>query len=810
MSMSTSSAGLSAFLFTDIEGSSLRWLNHRSAMEKAVARHDEIIRGVVSDHGGEIFKASGDAFYAAFTRPADAVNAAVAAQRALGNEDFSAVKGLKVRMAVHVGSAERRGNDYFGPALNRTARLLELAHGGQILVTASLPELLAAEREVGAKFDRVGTHPLDDPAQTVGVYQVVAPGLPEAFPPLRTAKTRLPDAPPAEGPAVLRARPRALSMFAALAGVGVVIVVAGAISYSRKPVPLNSSTVAAAPVVPEKSIAVLPFENLSKDEDNAFFANGIQDEILTDLARLADLKVISRSSVMQYKSGASRNLREIAPALGVIYILEGSVQRAGGKVRVTAQLIDSRTDAHVWAERYDRDLADVFAIQSEIAEKIAAQLNVRISSGEKTALAEAPTRDLEAYDLYLRARQMFERPLTSDEYPAADVEYIRLMNAAVARDPSFMTAWCALATHHDWAYFSGADATPDRRALAQAAVDAAVRLRPDSGEAHLARALHRYCGYRDFAGAREQLALARRTLPNNAEIFRLLGLIDRRQGRWDDSNRNLERALELDPRNRDIHIELGQESYHWQRRYADAERILRRLAALRPGAPGPQLLLRWIELDQTANLQPIKQLVDSLVHGPTAREVVVAESALELAYMRSDPEAAESAIKLLSPDAAKPIYWHGFWHPRSYFLGRIALMRNDAKGATLAFEAARGETEAVLAQEPDSERALMVLATIDSYLGRHEDAMREARRACEIRPIEGDALTGPGFLAELAEIESRAGERDAAFGHLALLAGIPSPITYGDLKLNPAWEPLRGEPRFEALVAKLAQQEPLK
>ncbi len=415
MSMPLSTAGLTAFLFTDIEGSSLRWLNHRSAMEKAVARHDEIIRRVVSEHAGEVFKAVGDAFYAAFARPADAVNAAVAAQRALTAEDFSAVGGMKVRMAVHVGSAERRGIDFFGPALNRTARLIDLAHGGQVLVTASLPELLAAERDVRASFDRVGMHPLDDPAQPVGVYQVVVPGLPEAFPPLRTAKTRLPDAPAANTPAVPRPRSPALLFFAALAAVGAVIVIAGVISYWRKPVQLNSSSAVAAATAAEKSIAVLPFENLSKDEENAFFANGIQDEILTDLSRLADLKVISRSSVMQYKSGAPRNLREIGPSLGVVYILEGSVQRAGGKVRVTAQLIDSRTDAHVWAERYDRDLADVFAIQSEIAEKIAAQLNVRISSGEKAALVEAPTHDLEAYELFLRARELLARPLAGDE-----------------------------------------------------------------------------------------------------------------------------------------------------------------------------------------------------------------------------------------------------------------------------------------------------------------------------------------------------------------------------------------------------------
>jgi tetratricopeptide (TPR) repeat protein len=378
-----------------------------------------------------------------------------------------------------------------------------------------------------------------------------------------------------------------------------------------------------------------------------------------------------------------------------------------------------------------------------------------------------------------------------------------------------MTAWCALAAHHDWIYFSGGDATPERRALAQAAVDAAVRLRPDSGEAHLAQALHRYCAYRDFAGAREQLALARRTLPNNAEVFRRLGLIDRREGRWEDSDRNLGRALELDPRNQNLHWELGEESYHWQRRYADAERVLRRLAALRPGAPGPQLVLRLIELDQTANLQPIKQLVDSLVQGPTAREAVVAESALELAFMQSDPDAAERALLLLSPDPAKPVYWYSFWHPRSYFLGRIAHLRDDANGAGIAFAAARREAEAVAtkalaAKQPDSARALMVLAMIDSYAGRHDDALREARQACDLQSIQSDALSGPGLLAGLAEIETRAGNKDAALEHLTLLAGIPSPITYGNLKLYPVWQTLRGDPRFETLVAKLAPKESLK
>src|SRR6185437_229077 len=301
--------------------------------------------------------------------------------------------------------------------------------------------------------------------------------------------------------------------------------------------------------ISEKSIAVLPFENLSRDPDNAFFTDGVQDQILTALARVADLKVISRTSVMQYKTGEPRNLREIAQQLGVTHVLEGSVQRAGNKVRVNAQLINARTDAHEWADNYDRPVDDVFAIQSEIAKAIADQLQAKLSPNEKSAIEQAPTRDVAAFDLYSRARNL----ILQTSFSAIGGQNLRgaidLLNQALARDPSFFLAQCQLAYAHDNLYFLGIDHTPARLAAAEAAVAAAVHLQPNAGEAHLARAEHLYRGYLNFDGALAELEIARKSLPNDPRVFELMGYIARRRGRQEEALRNLQRAVELDPRN---------------------------------------------------------------------------------------------------------------------------------------------------------------------------------------------------------------------------------------------------------------------
>ena len=293
-------------------------------------------------------------------------------------------------------------------------------------------------------------------------------------------------------------------------------------------------------------IAVLPFENRSEDKANAYFVDGIQDEILTDLAKVADLKVISRTSVMPYKSGVARNVREIGQQLGVAHVVEGSVQRSGNRVRVNAQLVDARTDRHLWAQTYDRDLADVFAIQSEIAKTIAEQLQAKLSPREEDAIQRAPTSDISAFDLYARAKNILLR--TASIGKADTLQAIDLLNQAVARDPSFFDAYCQLAFAHDALYFFGVDHTSARLALAEAALQAASRLRPDAGETHLARGQNLYWAYGDYDGALAELEVARQTLPNDARIFGWTGLIQRRQGHWEESTQNLERAVELNPR----------------------------------------------------------------------------------------------------------------------------------------------------------------------------------------------------------------------------------------------------------------------
>jgi TolB-like protein/class 3 adenylate cyclase len=803
-----SSAGLSAFLFTDIEGSSVRWLNHRAAMEKAVARHDAIVRRIVSEHGGKIFKAAGDAFYVSFSKPADAANAAIALQRAFLAEDFVAVEGLRVRMAVHFGSAERRGKDFFGPALNRTARLLDLAHGGQILVTASTAEVIQAEREVGATFVKVGASPLDDPAQIVEVHQLVANDLPRDFPPLRRPKNRTGGLATHQAAAGTSGSRRRILAALVLASV-IALVALAVIVRSWRGSSANSATSVpnvAAPVIPEKSIAVLPFDNLSKDEDNAFFTNGMQDEILTDLARIADLKVISRSSVMHYKTGVPRDLREIGKALGVAYVLEGSVQRAGGKVRVTAQLIDARSDAHVWAQRYDRDLADVFAIQSEVAEAIAAQLRAKISPAEKVAIVQPPTKDLAAYDLYLRAIQLSDTALGRPTAKEELLEATQLLDAAVARDPSFLLAFVQLAQSHDFIYWNIFDHTDARLSLGEAAVKAAEKLDPRAGETLLARGIHTYWGYRDLATARKQLEAASRVLPNNAKIAFFLGLIDRREGKWESAVRNQRRAQELDPQNRTILLNL------WTtlcvlRRYPEAMTLLRN-NFVGGSTDEANLFLGLTEFWWTGNLVPYRTAIGVIeAVGPgAARDVAV--YSFDLAEWERDPAAAANAFDSI-PDEVH-YDQDGFPSPKAWFAGRLARLRGDNEAARVAFKQARIEVEQILFAQGETAPVLSRLGTIDAYLGRSEDSIRESKRACEIQPLSRDKIDGPRFVYEFAASYSILGEKDKALEQLALVVSETAGPRYGEVLHGIEWDPLRGDPRFDAVLAKTAPREAIK
>jgi serine/threonine protein kinase/Tfp pilus assembly protein PilF len=547
-------------------------------------------------------------------------------------------------------------------------------------------------------------------------------------------------------------------------------------------------------------IAVLPFENLSEQKEDSAFADGVQDDILTKLAKIADLKVISRTSVMDYRG--KRNLRQIGNDLRVSHVLEGSVRRTGTHLRLNAQLIDARTDTHVWVEQYDRDLNELFGIQSEIAQKVAERLNARITATERLAIEEKPTTDLMAFELYSRANNI----LGITPQMAGVLQAIDLLNQAVARDSSFFKAYCLLAAAHDNLYLFGGDHTPARLAMGEAAVQKAFRIRPNAGEAHLARALHLYRGYLDYDGALAELEVARRSLPNNSRIFAVMGWIQRRQGLWEESTRNLERAIELDPRNLNELYNTGL-SYGMVRRYAEQKSKLDRVLTIEPNDVELKAERAFVEVDWKADTGPLHQVIDEIRATNPAAVPKIADRWLLCALAERDVNAAKDAL-LASGEF--PLQKDAVSFTRPFVEGVIARMTNDEHKAQLAFAAARAEQEKIVQARPDYGPAWCVLGVIDAALGRKEQALSEGRRAVELLPVEKDSVNGMIMIKYLPMIAAWVGEKDLACEQLATAVRYPTSgleLSYGELKLMPFWDPLRGEPCFEKIVASLAPKE---
>jgi serine/threonine protein kinase/Flp pilus assembly protein TadD len=554
---------------------------------------------------------------------------------------------------------------------------------------------------------------------------------------------------------------------------------------------------------PQKSIAVLPFSNLSKEQENAFFAGGVQDEILTDLAKVADLKVISRTSVMKYKSGMERNLREIAQTLGVSHVVEGSVQRAGERVRVNVQLIDARNDAHLWAEHYDRDLADIFDIQSDIAQQIADQLRAKLSEAEKAAIAERPTSDLMAYAYYTRAKEINIYENWEGAEKSAN-QKLELLEKATERDPNFALAYCALArTEVDLSTLT--EEPEDRRQLelARQAAETALQLRPDLGEAHLELARYYfYSGVRtnDYARAREELAIVRHKLPNNAEALLIEAMLGRHENRWEASVADLRKASELDPRNQEVTHRLWV-IYFEMRRYSEADQLTIKQAA--SGKPeDPWIKRRFAEI-KLAQGDPVEaqSLLEQIPPDFSPTPLIWSARFRAALYLRHY-DAANQVI------AATPVKWthvFGGQAPESWADGLVARARGDKQKAQSVFAAARKRLDATWGDKPKDGSYFAEVARLDAGLGRKEEAIREARRAVELMPIAKDALNGPLYVANLALVYAWTGEHDRALEQLKIVASIPAvfpdQLTYGDLRFNPCWDDLRDDPGFDNVVA---------
>ncbi|HEU0208591.1 MAG TPA: hypothetical protein VFQ78_06405 [Candidatus Udaeobacter sp.] len=591
--------------------------------------------------------------------------------------------------------------------------------------------------------------------------------------------------------------------FAAIT-IAAVLIAGGGLGYER--FLQSKATSLVEPEDRSKSLAVLPFENLSTDRENAFFADGVQDQIISDLAQIADLKVISRTSVMQYKTGIVRSLRNVGQELGVANVLEGSVQRFGNKVRINVELIDARNDAHLWGQTYDRDLADVFAIQSEIAKAIADQLKAKLSPAEKNAIERPPTSDLIAFDQYTRAKTLI---LTTSMDMSADKALLQatdLLNSAVNRDPSFHVAFCQLAGAHDRLYSVVGDHTPERLQAAEAALQRATDLRPDAPETHLARGAHLYYAFRNYKDALAELETAGAGVPKDPRILAITGFILRRQGSYPEALRALEQAVTLDPRNTFLLSQLSI-TYQLLRRYPERKATLERVLEITPDDVGEASEGAFVDFLWRADSAPLFSFIERLRAERPAALGEAADNWFDCALAKRDWSVAEQALTALGSN----FWWVDNSVTFSRHFGEAVLARSmhDEGRARKAFATARAEQEQVVQKQRDYGPALCVLGVIDAGLGNKEAALQEGRRAMELLPVKKDSLNGQAMIAYFALIAAWTGEKDLALQQLAIAAPTPGAsliASYGILKLSPFWDPLRGDPRFEKIMALLAPQ----
>ena len=585
----------------------------------------------------------------------------------------------------------------------------------------------------------------------------------------------------------------------------IVVIVGAALSiglffigrYTAQQTRLRQIEAATGSTIPQKSIAVLPFENLSDDKGAAYFADGIQDEILTKLASIADLKVISRTSTAKYKS-KPEDLKTVSQQLGVATVLEGSVQKAADKVRVNVQFIDARADSHLWAKTYDRDMKDVFAIQSEIAQEIADSLQAKLSPAEATKLATAPTKDTAAYDLFLKGE--FEQRVANSTFrPESFDQAARWYKEAIARDPNFalaiaQLAICQLRRHWLTDPLSEAEVMEAGRLAKQA-----LTLAPDLPEAHVAVGLFHYYGFREYDPALTEFQRAIELRPNYSLALQFIAFVHRRQGKWDRTLDELKRSIDQDPR--DPYVQGGlAETYVFLRMWKEAEDTARRALTIDPHEATAMRMLLLSSLNRTGNAQePLRLLAtfppDDLLLPNTGMFDMVIGTRGQTFVLGRDFNAALKACE--TGTVARTNEWQRFAAKAG-----IRVLAGDVTGAHADAEKARELLETRLREQPNDFRSLRALSWVYLALDRKADAINIARHTLDLLPPEKDAVLGSGNLAALAQIQAQTGAATEAVENLKKLLSIPAgeTISIARLKIDPVWDPIRNDPGFQELL----------
>ena len=798
-------------LFTDIIGYSKLLTNQQRALLQElnqIVRNTEQFRAAEAA-GKLVCLATGDGMALAFFSSPDAP---VRCARAI-SKGLKSHPELKLRMGIHSGPVDvlfdvNERPNVAGAGINLAQRVMDCGDAGHILLSKRSADDLAQYDEWKAQLHDLGEMEVKHGVRVgvVNLYdaEVGNPELPE----------KLKHAERERGRAVLQtSREKRRRMITAIVGLIVLAaaITAGTWAWQRR-IALASGYQAGATGPLEKSIAVLPFENFSQEKENAYFADGVQDDILTDLAKVADLKVISRRSVARYR-GSTQSIRDIGQALQVAYVLEGTVRKVGNKIRVTAQLIDSRTEVEKWAEKYERDIADLFAIQSQISQTIVTQLKATLSPTEKTAIETPPTQDLEAYDMYLQARALtyaygMEAKVADENRPKA----AKLLQAAIERDPNFVLAYCLLSevqSTPDWAE----ELTPAQIATAKATAETAARIAPESGEAHLALGGIYYGVLKDKSRGIEEWAIAARVMPNSVDVVSSLGQVARDRGQWKEALQNFQKAAQLDPRDPDRAADLFNLLYDL-RRYREAEILVDRTMATVPPESAAQLwgMKRWIALargDTKAALAAIEAspIRDKSPQGIPLRKAMILMLERRypeaIALIESIPERAR--LDKDGPRSGLNAFANG--HDLGE-LGVIYRAQGNTAKARVAFEASKRSFMIWLGKRPEELGALGWVAVCDAGLGRKEDSLADAARALAIWPLSREPLRAVALRYYIATVYAWNGDRAAALQLLEEIVKLPGGPDAGDLKLSPRWDDLRGDPRFAKIIA--AAAEPVK
>lgn len=774
-------------VFTDVVGYSAVVHRDERLGDRVLERQRAVVRGLIPAYGGREVSTAGDSFLLQFGSTLSAVEAVIAIQQRLARDhaDQPGEAPIVLRASVHLGDVEHRGGDLYGDGVNTAARLLPLSPEGGLALSSQA--LSMVRQRIDLPVRSLGTPALKNIATPVEVFVLEAADL---------LRIELQDAAPTPFHfSLLGAGARRIWSIAAALGIAV-LMGWGIAHWSKMPTP---AVVAASPApVLEKSVAVLPFANMSEDKSNGYFADGMQDEILTALAKIKALKVISRTSTEQFR-GTTRKLSEIGSALGVTALLEGSVQRLGNRVRINVQLINAHTDAHLWAESYDRDLTDLFAVQSDVARGVAAALQASLLPAEQKAITRAPTQSAKAHDLYLKASDLERR---GDDAPQPNdiktlwPEVVALYRQALAEDPDFALAAAGIGRVQMRIYYYGEHGA-EQMADARTAAERALRLDPDLAEGHVALGLYHYWGQKDYAAARAALETANKLLPSDANVHGYLGVIARRQGRWHEAVDELKQAVGLDPQSTGWWEQLAI-VYRQLNRWPENEAAVGRLMTL---VDDPIYRQWWQANDavsKSGDLAPMRAFVTGLKPGSAAwRQYAVDRS--DGHYLLRDFDAAIAALDDVEDRWLTSAHGEAL-QPKALRIGMLHILKGDAVRARPHCEEALRLVDAAIREHPQESASHFHRAYALACLAKRIEAIEAAQHGAALTPVAKDALVGANYLFDLASIYALTGDRDRAIETLRQLLALPSDYSKGWLRVEPQLDALHKDPRLQALL----------